>query len=165
MPTMESATWCRTLPALASAASRLRPEVWKKSSTALSSNEGELARSTTTCAPVIASFSPSPVMVLTPLLGEAARTSWPAWRRMATHFEPIRPVPPMTTIFMIYPPCRTTRDLHEHDLGHRPAGCARQRRCGRPAQAGAQKQYARKVDAARALLLDSNVRGLAAIAR
>src|SRR5262249_38986304 len=44
-----------------------------------------------------------PVMVLTPLLGEAATTSWPPWRRMATVFEPIRPVPPMTTIFMVSP--------------------------------------------------------------
>src|SRR6516165_8716199 len=43
---MESATWCRTLAAV-SAARRLRPEVWKNSSTALSSNEGELARSIT----------------------------------------------------------------------------------------------------------------------
>jgi hypothetical protein len=25
---------------------------------------------------------------------------------MATVFEPIRPVPPMTTIFMVRPPCR-----------------------------------------------------------
>jgi len=25
---------------------------------------------------------------------------------MATVFEPIRPVPPMTTIFMVYRPCR-----------------------------------------------------------
>jgi hypothetical protein len=41
---MESATWCRT-PAAVSAAKRLRPEVWKNSRTALSSNEGELARS------------------------------------------------------------------------------------------------------------------------
>src|SRR3954465_14805284 len=90
---MESATWCRT-PAAASAAKRLRPEVSKNSSTALSSNEGELARSTTTCAPATASLSPSPVMVLTPVLGEAARTSWPPWRRMATAFEPIRPGPP-----------------------------------------------------------------------
>src|SRR5207247_579171 len=40
---MDSATWCRT-PAAASAARRLRPEVSKNSSTALSSNEGELAR-------------------------------------------------------------------------------------------------------------------------
>jgi hypothetical protein len=41
-----------------------------------------------------------PVMLLTPLLGEAATISWAPWRRMATVFEPIRPVPPMTTIFM-----------------------------------------------------------------
>jgi hypothetical protein len=29
---------------------------------------------------------------------------------MATVFEPIRPVPPMTTIFMVYPPLLTTGD-------------------------------------------------------
>ncbi len=74
----------------------------------LSSNDGELARSITTCAPATASLTPSPVMVLTPLLGEAATTSWPPWRRMATVFEPIRPVPPMTTIFMVYPPLSMT---------------------------------------------------------
>ena len=34
--------------------------------------------------------------------------SWPRWRRMATVFEPIRPVPPMTTIFM-----QTVRKLPE----------------------------------------------------
>jgi hypothetical protein len=56
------------------AARRLRPEVSKNSSTALFSNEGGLARLTTTC--------PSPVMVLMPLLGEAATTSPPPWRRM-----------------------------------------------------------------------------------
>jgi hypothetical protein len=44
-------------------------------STALSSNEGELARSITSCAPAMTSLRPSPVMVLTPLLGEAATTS------------------------------------------------------------------------------------------
>src|SRR3954447_13650099 len=99
---MESATWCRTLAA-ASAARRLRQEVSKNASTALSSNEGELARSIATCAPAMASLSPSPVIVLTPLLGEAAMTSWPPWRRMATVFEPIRPVPPITTIFMVDP--------------------------------------------------------------
>src|SRR5262245_60566295 len=43
-------------------------------------------------------------MVLTPLWGEAATTSWPPWRRLATVFEPIRPVPPITTIFMVDPP-------------------------------------------------------------
>src|SRR5262249_51786065 len=101
---MESATWCRTPPAAASAGRRLRSEVSKNSSTALSSNEGELARSITTCAPAMASLSPSPVMVLTPVLGEATTTSWLPWRRMATVFEPIRPVPPMTTIFMVYAP-------------------------------------------------------------
>src|SRR5579863_304461 len=107
---MDSATWCRT-PAAASAAKRLRPEVSKNFSTALSSNEGELVRSITTCAPATASLRPSPVMLLTPVLGEAATTSWPPWRRMATVFEPIKPVPPMTTIFMAYPPLRGfTRD-------------------------------------------------------
>src|SRR6516225_3504568 len=106
---MDSATWCRT-PAAASAARRLRPEVSKNSSTALSSNEGELARSITTCAPATPSFSPSPVMVLMPLLGEAATTSWPPWRRMVTVFEPIRPVPPITTIFIVEPPLSLTGD-------------------------------------------------------
>src|SRR5439155_25636675 len=42
-------------------------------------------------------------------LGEAATTSWPPWRRMATVFEPIRPVPPITTIFMVYPRLSTTQ--------------------------------------------------------
>src|SRR5262245_12038549 len=112
---MDSATWCRT-PAAASAARRLRPEVSKNSSTALSSNEGELARSTTTCAPAMASLSPWPVMVFTPVLGEAATTSWPPWRRMATVFEPIRPVPPMTTIFMVYRDRKSTR-LNSSHLG------------------------------------------------
>ena len=64
----------------------------------------------TTCAPVMASLSPSPVMLLMPLLGEAATTSWPPWRRIATVFEPIRPVPPMTTTFMVYPPLSMTGD-------------------------------------------------------
>src|ERR1700730_11475693 len=109
VPTMDSATWCRT-PAAASAARRLRPEASKNSSTALSSNEGELARSITTCAPAMASLSPWPVMLLIPLLGEAATTSWPPWRRMATVFDPIRPVPPITTIFMVDPPLSMTGD-------------------------------------------------------
>src|SRR3954447_26651096 len=107
---MESATWCRT-PAAASAARRLRPEVSKNSSTALFSNEGELARSIATCAPARAPLSPSPVIVLMPLWGDAATTSWPRWRRMATVFEPIRPVPPMMTIFIIYPPFRRLENL------------------------------------------------------
>src|SRR6266851_7613246 len=98
---MDSATWCRT-PAAVSAARRLRPEVSKNPSTALSSNEGELARSITTCVPAMASLRPSPVRLLTPVLGEAATTSWPRWRRIATVFEPIRPVPPIATIFIVY---------------------------------------------------------------
>src|SRR3954452_25025596 len=108
---MDSAIWCRT-PAAASAERRLRPDVSKNSSTALSSNEGELARSITTCAPATASLTPSPVIVLTPLLGDAATTSWPPWRRMATVFEPIRPVPPMTTIFMVYAPLSTAQSCN-----------------------------------------------------
>src|SRR5215469_11043361 len=118
---MESATWCRT-PAAASAARRLRLEVSKNSSTALSSNEEELVRSITTCAPAMACASPSPVMLLTPLLGEAAMTSWPPRRRMGTVLEPMRPVPPMTMIFMVRTPlaegamllpchCKGIRDL------------------------------------------------------
>src|SRR5260370_15390457 len=98
---MESATWYRTRGA-ASAARRLRPEVSKNASTALSSNEGELARSITTCVPAMASLRPSPVRLLTPVLGEAATTSWPRWRRIATVFEEIRPVPPIATIFIVY---------------------------------------------------------------
>jgi hypothetical protein len=59
-------------------------------------------------------------MVLTPLLGEAATTSWPPWRRMVTVFEPIRPVPPMTRIFMVILPCCRSRELsasYDLDLG------------------------------------------------
>src|SRR5215471_15841913 len=48
----------------------------------------------------MASLRPLPVMVLTPVLGEAATTSWPPWRRMGAVFEPIRPVPPMMTTFI-----------------------------------------------------------------
>src|SRR3954449_1004104 len=135
---MESATWCRT-PAAASAGRRLRPEVSKNSSTALSSNEGELARSITTCAPATASLRPSPVMVLTPVLGEAATTSWPPWRRMAAAFEPIRPVPPMMAIFMADPPLSVTgagipqiASVHGFDGAPRRVVCLPEdpRRCG-----------------------------------
>src|SRR2546429_298867 len=43
---------------------------------------------------------PSPVMLLPRLWGGAATTWWPRWRRRGTIFEPIRPVPPITTIFI-----------------------------------------------------------------
>src|SRR5262245_28388583 len=111
------------MPAAASAARRLRPEVSKNSSTALSSNEGELARSITTCVPAMACLRPSPVMVLTPVLGEAATTSWPPCRRMGTVFDPIRPVPPMMTILIV-----NLLDCEEHrstSTYQRPSGAAR----------------------------------------
>ena len=75
----------------ASAARRLRPDVSKNSRTALSSKDGEFATSTTTWAPASASARPSPVMVLTPELGDAATTSWPVRRSLFTTFDPIRP--------------------------------------------------------------------------
>src|SRR5260221_9796116 len=82
----------------------LRPAVWKKSIAALSSNDGELETSTTTCAPAIASGRPSPVIVSTPAFGAAAVASWPRCFNFWTTFDPIRPVPPITTIFMTFPP-------------------------------------------------------------
>src|SRR5262245_53425155 len=114
-----------TMAATSSAASRWRPEVSKNASTALSSNEGELARSTTTCVPATASVRPSPVRVLTPVWGEAAMTSWPPWRSIGTVFEPIRPVPPMTTIFMIYPPVSMRRGM-SHAIMPQSRGHSRQ---------------------------------------
>src|SRR5262249_9033991 len=134
---MESATWYRT-PAAASAARTLRPEVSKNSSTAWSSHEGELARSITTCVPAMASLRPSPVMVLTPVSGEAATTSWPPLRRMATVLEPIRPVPPITTIFIANLLDQTSVGLHG-GLRHCPCTGASERHavarqtCGRAA--------------------------------
>jgi hypothetical protein len=37
---------------------------------------------------------------LIPFRGDAATTSWPPLRKIDTTFDPIRPVPPITTIFM-----------------------------------------------------------------
>jgi hypothetical protein len=73
----------------------------------LSSKEGELARSIITCAPAMASLSPSPVMVLTPLLGEAATTSWPPWNGDGLRVDQAGAA---ETIFMIDPPLSLTRD-------------------------------------------------------
>src|SRR3954464_11763258 len=78
----------------------LRVEVSKNSSTGPSSNDGELDTSTTTDAPLRMSASPSPVRVLTPVLGAAATASCPCSRSLGTSFDPMSPVPPMTTIFM-----------------------------------------------------------------
>src|SRR5712692_1641964 len=100
VPTTDNATWCPT-PAVASLARRLRVDVSKNFSTAASSHEGELVTSTTTQAPFSASASPSPVMLLTPVLGDATTASCPCSRSFLTSFDPMSPVPPMTTIFMI----------------------------------------------------------------
>jgi hypothetical protein len=76
MKALSSSDGCRIrlLPARGGAI-RLWPEVSKNYSTAVSSNEGELARSITTCASAKTSLSPSPVIVLMPLCGKAAITS------------------------------------------------------------------------------------------
>src|SRR5262245_61559736 len=78
------------------------------------------------------SLRPWPVMVLTPVLGEAATTSCPPWRRMGAVFEPIRPVPPITTIFMVrlLPSAGSLRFVHF--VGHMPLG--HQRESPRPAR-------------------------------
>src|SRR5262249_11849329 len=72
--------------------------------TATSSNDGEFETSTTTCAPLSTSANPSPVSVLTPVLGAAATASCPSALSLVTSFDPIRPVPPITTIFILLPP-------------------------------------------------------------
>src|SRR5204863_9656330 len=99
-PTIESATWWPT-PVFFSAARRLRVEVSKNSSTALSSQEGAFVTSTTTCAPINALVKPSPVIELMPSEGDAAMTSRASERSKFTSFAPIKPVPPRTTIFII----------------------------------------------------------------
>src|SRR5882724_195629 len=82
-------------------ARRLRVDVSKNFSTAASSHEGEFVTSTTTDAPFSASASPSPVTLLTPELGDAATASCPWSRSVLTSFDPMSPVPPTTTIFII----------------------------------------------------------------
>src|SRR5205814_8168868 len=79
----------------------LRVDVSKNFSTAASSQEGEFDTSTTTEAPFSTSASPSPVRVLTPVLGDAATASCPCSRSLLTSFDPMSPVPPITTIFII----------------------------------------------------------------
>src|SRR5262245_33417081 len=84
----------------ASQASKLPVDVLKNSITGASANDGEFDTSTTTAAPLRTSASPSPVSVLTPEEGEAATASWPCARRIVTTFDPINPLPPITTIFI-----------------------------------------------------------------
>ncbi len=76
-------------------------DVVKNAMTAESSNDGEFETSTTTAAPASASASPSPVSVLTPVPGDAGTASWPSAVSLVTSFEPMSPVPPMMTSFMI----------------------------------------------------------------
>jgi hypothetical protein len=68
-----------------------------------SSKDGEFDTSITTAAPARASASPSPVSVFTPEFGDAASVSCPDSRSPVTSFDPISPLPPMTTIFMMSP--------------------------------------------------------------
>src|SRR5215813_12554304 len=68
--------------------------------TAASSNDGEFETSTTTCAPLSTSANPSPVRVFTPVLGAAATASCPSALSFVMSFDPISPVPPITTIFI-----------------------------------------------------------------
>src|SRR6185436_4424372 len=75
-------------------------DVWKNLSTAVSSNDGEFDTSTTTAAPSKASASPSPVSVFTPESGDAGSTWWHCSPSSRTSFDPMSPVPPITTIFM-----------------------------------------------------------------
>src|SRR5437870_3686182 len=86
---------------------RLRVDVSKNFSTAASSQEGEFDTSTTTEAPFSTSANPSPVTLLTPELGDAAIAWCPCSRSLLTSFEPMSPVPPITTIFIISPSCLT----------------------------------------------------------
>jgi len=76
-------------------------EVWKNSITAASSNDGEFDTSTTTSAPATTCASPSPVMVFTPVSGDAGTASCPCSRSFATSLEPMSPVPPIITIFIV----------------------------------------------------------------
>src|SRR5260370_7387056 len=82
---------------------RLPVYVSKNFITAASSHEGEFDTSTTTEAPFSASASPWPVSVLTPELGDPAIASCPCSRNLGTSFDPLRPLPPITPIFLTPP--------------------------------------------------------------
>src|SRR5215471_7689672 len=111
-PTIDNARWCCT-PAAFSAARRLRPAVSKNSREAWASNEGEFATSTTTRAPARTPGSPSPVRRFTPDSSDAATTSLLPGRSRFTSFVPIRPLPPMTTIFIACSRRRTRQETRQ----------------------------------------------------
>jgi len=73
----------------------------KNSIDGASSNDGEFETSATTDAPTSTSDKPSPVTAFTPVDGAAATASCPCSVKVCTTFDPIRPVPPITTIFML----------------------------------------------------------------
>jgi hypothetical protein len=62
--------------------------------------------------------------VLTPVSGEAATTWWPRVRSRLTSFDPTRPLPPTTTIFMSQPrPVEiATVAIERTELAGYPAG-------------------------------------------
>src|SRR5690348_15800663 len=78
-------------------------DVVKKSITAFATHYGTFETSTTTWAPCNTSANPWPVNVLTPVSGAAATVWWPRSLRLLTSFDPMRLVPPMTTIFIWLP--------------------------------------------------------------
>src|SRR6185503_2758705 len=84
--------------------------------TATSSKDGEFETSTTTWAPLSTSANPSPVSVLTPVLGAAATASCPLALSFVMSFDPIRPVPPITTIFIYFLLLFRGREFRNHQL-------------------------------------------------
>src|ERR671921_1625004 len=76
-------------------------DVSKNFNAAASSRDGEFDTSTTTSALSRASSKPSPVSVLTPDSSDADTAWWPCPRSLRTSFEPMSPLPPITTIFMM----------------------------------------------------------------
>src|SRR5689334_1285481 len=67
--------------------------------------------SITTSRPASASATPFPVMVSTPVDGDAAVTSCPAAASRATMREPARPLPPATRILAVIPSCSRAASL------------------------------------------------------
>src|SRR6266511_2987620 len=87
--------------AASAAVSRWSMVVWKNAGEA-SSKVGELVRLTTTAAPSSASARPRPLIRSNPVDGECGTASCPPALRTLTACDPMRPVPPMTAIFMVF---------------------------------------------------------------
>src|SRR6266511_4321136 len=87
--------------AASAAVSRWSIVVWKNAGEA-SSKVGELVRLTTTAAPSSASARPRPLIRSRPVDGECGTASCPPALRTLTACDPMRPVPPMTAIFMVF---------------------------------------------------------------